>query len=471
MNRMSNTDANIGESQPRHRSPGSLPAERINSNCFCSSLDKTALRDALAGELGGDELFELIEQRCPYLFSTRPIFVSDTQAKRIEEVVAAIESVIAMPAYRQLVLANAPEIARHDPGGAKGVFLGYDFHPREDHMGLIEINTNAGGAMLNAAMARAHRSCCLDDTQLEHAVVSGAAFEDEIVCMFQAEWSLSKQTQPLRRIAIVDVLPREQYLYPEFLLFQRLFARSGIDALIADPSELSLEDGTLSIGGLQIDLVYNRLTDFMLESPACRVLRQAYLEHAVVLTPHPQSHVLYANKRNLELLSNEEMLTTLSVPRETIDILLANVPHAFIVSEANADQLWTERRNLFFKPLAGYGGRAAYRGDKLTRRVWQDILEGEYIAQTIVAPGKRASGSAKQPENLKFDLRSYVYDGSVQWTAARVYQGQTTNFRTPGGGFAPVYRLGDHEVSNELCTIDANAASNMPCCGAADSNT
>ena len=40
---------------------------------------------------------------------------------------------------------------------------------------------------------------------------------------------------------------------------------------------------------------------------------------------------------------------------------------------------------------------------------------------------------------LKFDLRDYTYDGSVQWVAARLYQGQTTNFRTPGGGFAPVY--------------------------------
>ena len=32
-----------------------------------------------------------------------------------------------------------------------------------------------------------------------------------------------------------------------------------------------------------------------------------------------------------------------------------------------------------------------------------------------------------------------VYDAAVQWVAARLYQGQTTNFRTPGGGFAPVY--------------------------------
>ena len=32
----------------------------------------------------------------------------------------------------------------------------------------------------------------------------------------------------------------------------------------------------------------------------------------------------------------------------------------------------------------------------------------------------------------------------VQWLAARLYQGQTTNFRTPGGGFAPVYSGGVH---------------------------
>ena len=40
---------------------------------------------------------------------------------------------------------------------------------------------------------------------------------------------------------------------------------------------------------------------------------------------------------------------------------------------------------------------------------------------------------------LKFDLRAYTYAGDVMWMAARLYQGQTTNFRTPGGGFAPVY--------------------------------
>ena len=40
---------------------------------------------------------------------------------------------------------------------------------------------------------------------------------------------------------------------------------------------------------------------------------------------------------------------------------------------------------------------------------------------------------------LKVDLRAYAYAGEIQFLAARLYRGQTTNMRTPGGGFAPVF--------------------------------
>jgi hypothetical protein len=105
----------------------------------------------------------------------------------------------------------------------------------------------------------------------------------------------------------------------------------------------------------------------------------------------------------------------------------------------NAERLWRQRGQLFFKPAAGFGSRAAYRGNKLTRRVWQEILAGDYVAQALVLPGTRATSANAPGEALKFDVRAYVYDGQVQSFAARLYQGQTTNFRTPGGGFAPVY--------------------------------
>lgn len=413
--------------------------ETLNSRCFCISLDPAALRDALESTLGQPGLFELVQQRCPYLFAAHPVFIAPAHLQRMAEVIRAIESVVALPSYREQVLARSPAIAAHDPGGAKGVFFGYDFHVTEGGFGLIEINSNAGGAMLNAVLARAQRACCPAIEQLLPPALRAESLEAGIIAMFQQEWALAGHRRPLRSIAIVDEAPEQQYLYPEFLLFQQLFQRQGLQAVIADPSELSLRDGALWHGELAIDMVYNRLTDFALDAPANATLRQAYLERASLLTPHPQAHALYANKRNLALLSDAEQLQALGVGEDIQQLLVAAIPHTEVVDPANAERLWRERKRLFFKPCTGYGSRAAYRGDKLTRRVWQEILAGDYVAQALVLPGQRVTAS--DTPALKFDLRDYAYNGAVQWVAARLYQGQTTNFRTPGGGFAPVYPM------------------------------
>ncbi|WP_280151804.1 hypothetical protein [Piscinibacter sp. XHJ-5] len=413
----------------------------MNDECLCIGLDEQALRRTLEAELGRQDWVDLVKQRCPYVFAARPVFIADAHLQRMAEVVRAVESVVALPAYRQDVLARGPAIARHDPGGALSVFFGYDFHLHDGQLGLIEINTNAGGAMLNAILARAQRACCFPVERLIAGSAGAEALERRIVAMFRNEWRLSGRAEPLRRLAIVDDRPHEQYLYPEFLLFQRLFERHGVQAVIADPSELAWRDGALWHERGVVDLVYNRLTDFSLDMPASAALREAYLENAVVVTPHPRAHALHADKRNLALLTDPGHLAALGVPASTQDVLLANIPRTTIVRQAQGERLWADRRQLFFKPTAGYGGRAAYRGDKLTRRVWEDILNGDYVAQALAAPGQRVVDGGQTPRTLKFDLRNYVYDGEVQWVAARLYQGQTTNFRTPGGGFAPVYGM------------------------------
>lgn len=413
--------------------------EALNNECFCISLDDAALREALERELGQPGLADLVKERCPYLFSARPVFVSVAHLERMAAVVRAVEEVAALPAFREAVLARAPAIARHDPGGARSVFFGYDFHLDDDTLSLIEVNTNAGGAMLNAVLARAQRACCAEVEPWVPKVSDANALESQIVEMFREEWRLSGHADPLRTVAIVDTAPPQQYLYPEFLLFQQLFERQGIRAVIADPSELVFEQGVLRHGELPIDLVYNRLTDFSFDEPASAALRGAYLAHAAVVTPHPNAHAIYADKRNLALLSDAAWLESAGVPAATRDTLLANIPHTEVVDPAHAERLWSERRKLFFKPNAGFGSRAAYRGDKLTKRVWEEILAGDYVAQALAAPGERVISADANSSSLKFDLRAYVYDSRVQWVAARLYQGQTTNFRTPGGGFAPVY--------------------------------
>ncbi|QHE88889.1 hypothetical protein F9K07_15525 [Hydrogenophaga sp. BPS33] len=423
--------------------PCASDVEALNQECFCFSLDEDALALALNVELGQAGLSAMVRERCPFLFAARPVFVSARHLRRMAQVVQAVESVVALPAYREQVLAAAPAIARLGEGGPRGVFFGHDFHLHGDQLGLIEINTNAGGAMLNAVLARAQRACCNAMDPLVPTLSSVGTFEQRIVDMFRQEWMRAGATRPLASIAIVDTAPPHQYLYPEFLLFQQLFERHGLRTVIADPQALEWRAGRLWHGEQVIDLVYNRLTDFYLEQPASAALRQAYMEQGVVLTPHPQAHALYADKRHLALFSDAARLKGLGVPASTRQVLLEHVPRTEVVAIDQAQRLWDARRGLFFKPVAGFGSRAAYRGDKLTRRVWQDILAGDYVAQAIVTPGERRIDKHDPAQAMKFDLRAYVYDGATQWNAARLYQGQTTNFRTPGGGFAPVYSTPD----------------------------
>jgi hypothetical protein len=227
-----------------------------------------------------------------------------------------------------------------------------------------------------------------------------------------------------------------------------MFSRHGIDAFVADAAELAIANGRLSWRGKSIDLVYNRVTDFYFEEPAHAVLRLAYESGAAVITPHPRAHALLADKRNLARLTDAAFLSSVGANAGHIEVLLAGIPRTRLV--ADDESWWFDRKQWFFKPASGFGSRGAYRGDKLTRRVFGEVVKGGYVAQQIALPGERHRVMANGVDRFKMDLRCYVYDGHTQLLAARLYQGQTTNFRTAGGGFAPVLELHDDAASREL---------------------
>ncbi|MGC2517653.1 MAG: hypothetical protein WA373_00890 [Burkholderiales bacterium] len=416
-----------------------ITAEALNRGCTCRSLDPERLRRQLEAEPSLAGLADEIATTRPYLFSAMAVFVSPEQMEQLAAIVAAVQRVVGLPAYRDMALARCLDIARLDFGPA-GVFLGFDFHLTNRGPQLIEINTNAGGALLNAALARAQQACCREWVAAAfEPTVDLERLERTFFGMFAAEWRSQRGGAPLGRVAIVDDDPAGQYLNPEFRLFQRLFMRFGVDAVIADARELEWRNGKLRHLGEPVDLVYNRLTDFCLEDPAHAALRAAYAAGAVVVTPNPRTHALYADKRNLVTLSDAGALAALGATAATRDILLAGIPRTESVTPERAQSLWKERRRLFFKPAAGYGSKAAYRGDKLTRRVWEEILGSDYVAQALVPPSERRVEVDGADTDLKLDVRAYVYAGAIQLAVARLYRGQTTNFRTPGGGFAPVF--------------------------------
>jgi len=261
--------------------------------------------------------------------------------------------------------------------------------------------------------------------------------EQVFLDMFRNEWRLERGDAQLQTIVIVDEQPFEQYYFPEFVLMQKIFERAGIAAFIADPSELEARTDGLYLHERKVDLIYNRLTDFFLQQHS--VISTAYQRNQVVLTPHPHGYALYADKRNLALFTAPDSLLGMGVAETTIATLSKGIPQTMLVDAQSHDEWRQQRKQWFFKPATGYGGKGTYRGANITKRVLAEILEGGYIAQRMAPPGERmVCPEGEESVALKSDVRCYVYDGQVQLIATRLYQGQTTNFRTVGGGFAPV---------------------------------
>jgi hypothetical protein len=410
-------------------------AAEFNRSCFCITLDRDAMANAMQAVAVVPDFYATHVASRPHLFANVPVFLPEADRDAMLAIVHAIEATARLPAYVDAVLKWAPDIARRDFGPA-GAFMGYDFHLGSEAPRLIEINTNAGGAFLNAFSARAQLACCDMVEPLKKGMTVGG-FDEAVIAMLEGEWRLQHRTGRPKTVAIIDDAPAEQYLYPEFLLARQLLEAHGIKAIITDPAELSYVGGELRAGETVVDLVYNRLVDFALSEERHQALRDAYLDDAVVVTPNPHTHALYADKRNLVLLSDLDQLRGWAVAPEVIQTL-ASIPKAIRVTGDNAEQLWSERKQLFFKPVAGHGGKAVYRGDKLTKTVWSEILGSEYIAQDIAPPSERLVKIGDTAVARKIDVRLYTYQGRMLLAAARLYQGQTTNFRTEGGGFAPV---------------------------------
>lgn len=379
-------------------------------------------RAALEAQLQQAGIAGVVAERCPYLYSAVALCATPAHVAQMQAVIAAVERVVRLPDW------DAPV---HNREGAEppGVFFGYDFHLNADGAHLIEINTNAGGGFLNAVLLESQRATALPggSLALEHP-------EQAFLDMFRAEWRSVRGDTPLVSVAIVDEQPEAQYLYPEFLLAQAMFERAGIAAHIVDPSSLTWRGEGVFLGAVRIDMIYNRLTDFSLARTP--VLHEALQSGQVVVTPHPAAYARYADKRNLARLSDAAGLRALGADEADIAVLQSGVPHTLRVTPGMEEQLWAGRKEWFFKPNSGYGSKGAYRGEKLTKRVFAEIVQGDYVAQRLAAPGECLVPSPEDEVTLKYDVRCYVYAGEIQLVAARLYQGQTTNFRTPGGGFA-----------------------------------
>lgn len=345
-----------------------------------------------------------------------------------EQIVEAFFRLRQLADWQAKVREQLPPVT--EPGNTS-VLMSYDFHlDSSGALRLIEVNTNAS---LSLIVDELHR---VQNVENAFSPDSSGGFRKAILASFEREFCDSGAKGPLSRVAIVDQAPQQQRLFIEFAMYQELFTRQGWKADFYDPKDLACAHHELMARGEKIDLVYNRDTDFYFSGEASQALRHAMIGNCAVITPHPWEYRLLADKDRLLELSQPGTIEALPLSVSDRATISRTLIRTLEVKNMNPDELWSNRKKWFFKPRRSHGGKAVYRGSSTSRGTFQSILNGDYLAQEMVPPP--VVSFAGEADELKYDLRFYVYRDKIQLACARLYRGQMTNSQSLGGGVAPI---------------------------------
>lgn len=336
---------------------------------------------------------------CPHRI-TLPLSVLKTLQDEVKEIYA-------LRAWSEKNLSAEFETLGLPKAKNYSVCTSFDFHLTGDHQPkLIEINTNAAFLALGLTL--------YDFWNIKpHTGFT----EENLIQMFREESELVGQKNI--NIAIMDEKPEQQRLFIEFLIYQQYFNRHSIPAVITDTSKAAdLPAGTL---------IYNRYTDFYLKEPQSAQIKSLYNEGKLYLSPSPWEYFLIGDKQRL---SDWQKQNEIPIPKSLLKI--------YDLADANREQVWNERKKLFFKPKASFGSKQAYNGASMSRKVFDEAFAQGFVAQEYAPPAEVDVLQDGQNLKMKYDLRCYTYKNELQLVIARLYQGQTTNLKTIGGGFAIV---------------------------------
>jgi len=364
----------------------------------------------------------------PSAISPHPARLPYTSLIKMRRLLRTLYRLSQRPAYHRLLQELLPESARFDPGH-DAVMMGYDFHlDADDTPQLIEVNTNAGGSIY--AYKAAFPEVDPDLPLPGHFPIRFLASFREDFRRFAAGSGLQ-----LGLMVILDERPLEQNLYPEMFFLRNFFRSRGLPCEICDPAELQADASGVFLADQRVAMIYNRHCDFYLEQPELTGIRAAYLNRTVCLSPNPRAYGLLADKQRLALWSDEQFLRDAGVSARGRDLIRELVPHSELFAGQDPDQVWSRRNELVFKPLNMFGGKGVLMGKSMSRKRFGELDPQATLLQRLVKPSMSDGGAEGE---MKTDFRLFVYRNRLLGVSARLFQGQLTNLRTPGGGFARV---------------------------------
>jgi ATP-grasp domain len=293
------------------------------------------------------------------------------------------------------------------------MLMGYDFHLTPAGPKLIEINNNAGGLYVQK-----HQWI----PQPPIAELPGS-LTARLLQMFPPS---------LRHIAIMDEDITHQHMYPEMLAFAELLRGDGRRVWLVTPEQIEGRDDGLWIEGERLDGIYNRHTDFYLESAAMAHIRRAFLLGTVDLNPFPRSYALLGEKTRMADWWRPGWLDAW-LDASSVSLIHAMVPETHLLREMDAEQVWKDRKRWVFKPAARHGGKGVIVGKNISRTrfsaMGEDTIIQDFIPPSLVSVDGR---------EMKLDVRLYTYGTELIAVAGRVWQGQVTNFQAEGSGWVAI---------------------------------
>lgn len=343
------------------------------------------------------------------LASDQPIQILRRDFERMLGFARVVHRLTDNAAYLGLLNAALPAAARFDPG-CPSILMGYDFHLTPEGPKLIEINNNAGGLYRRAGHWLGQQEELFDEP-----------LEARLLSMFPEAW---------QRIAIMDEAIEEQYMFPEMLAYARLLEAAGRRVWLCEPATIRGGEEGLSLDGERVDAIYNRHTDFYLETEALTHVRHAYLAGQVALSPHPRSYALIGDKSRMVDWWRPGLLERCVGP-EAVALIRDVTPETRLLAEMDRDEVWSDRNGWMFKPAARHGGKGVLSGRSVSRKRFDEMEDAATVMQRFVPPSEVTIGDA----TFKLDVRLYMDGERLIALAGRVWRGQLTNFREPGSGW------------------------------------
>ncbi|MDQ7005592.1 MAG: hypothetical protein Q9N67_12005 [Ghiorsea sp.] len=346
------------------------------------------------------------------LATQTPVSIPEQDFKTMLSFAKTIDTLQYQPMYWAALQLDLPETIDLQPK-QPSILMGYDFHLTADGPKLIEINNNAGGLWEK------------DDgwiPQMKHEAMPGN-LPTRLLSMFPKSW---------QHIAIMDEDIEQQYMFPEMQAYAKLLQDNGRAVSLVSPEGLTLNDDGLYAGSEKVDMIYNRHTDFYLESQDVQHIRQALMAGQVDLNPYPRSYALVGDKGRMVDWWRKDFLSFLE--KKTVQLIHDVVPETHVLADIDLEQAWANRKAWVFKPAARHGGKGVLLGKAMSRKRFAALDTVSTVMQKLV-PASQIDIDGK---SFKFDVRLYMYGEKLIGMAGRAWNGQITNFREEGSGWTPI---------------------------------